>query len=127
MRHLLAALSILASTALAQPSINAIQNNYSQLASGMPNYAFAPGTIATNVAVYHKLPYDLLKDFQVITLLAQTGVVLVVHPSVKANNLQEFVEMAKKSPGELNFGSAGLGSPQQLQVPPCAQLTRGDS
>lgn len=74
----------------------------------------SPGTIATNVAAYRKLPYDLVKDLQTVTLIGQTGVVLVVHPSVKVNTLAEFVELAKKSPGELNFGSAGLGSPQQL-------------
>ena len=74
----------------------------------------SPGTIATNVAVYRKLPYDLTKDLQTITLIGQTGVVLVVHPSVKAHTLAEFVELAKKSPGELNFGTAGLGSPQHL-------------
>ena len=74
----------------------------------------SPGTIATNVTAYKKLPYDLIKDFQAVTLIGQTGVVLVVHPSMKVNTLQEFVELAKKSPGQLNFGSAGLGSPQQL-------------
>ncbi len=74
----------------------------------------SPGTIATNVAAYKKLPYDLIKDFQAVTLIGQTGVVLVVHPSLKVNTLQEFVDLAKKSPGQLNFGSAGLGSPQQL-------------
>ncbi|MFY8177825.1 MAG: Bug family tripartite tricarboxylate transporter substrate binding protein [Limnohabitans sp.] len=76
----------------------------------------SPGTIATNVAVYRKLPYDLLKDLQLVTLVGQTGVVLVVHPSVKANNLREFIDLAKASPGELNYGSAGLGSPQQLHT-----------
>lgn len=76
----------------------------------------SPGTIATNVAVYRKLPYDLLKDLQTITLVGQTGSVLVVHPSVKANNLREFVELAKANPGELNFGTAGLGSPQHLHA-----------
>ena len=76
----------------------------------------SPGTIATNVAVYRKLPYDLLKDFQTITLVGQTGSVLVVHPSVKANNLREFVDLAKASPGELNYGSAGMGSPQHLHA-----------
>jgi len=74
----------------------------------------SPGTIATNVAVYRKLPYDLIKDLQTVTLIGQTGVVLVVHPSVKVNTLQEFVDMAKKAPGEMNYGSAGLGSPQHL-------------
>lgn len=74
----------------------------------------SPGTIATNVAVYRKLPYDLLKDLQTVTLIGQTGVVLVVHPSVKATTVAEFVELARASPGMLNYGSAGLGSPQQL-------------
>jgi tripartite-type tricarboxylate transporter receptor subunit TctC len=76
----------------------------------------SPGTIATNVAVYRKLPYDLLKDLQTITLVGQTGSVLVVHPSLKATNLREFVELAKASPGELNFGTAGMGSPQHLHA-----------
>lgn len=76
----------------------------------------SPGTIATNIAVYRKQPYDLIKDFQTVTLIGQTGVVLVVHPSMKVNTLQEFVELAKKSPGELNFGTAGMGSPQQLHT-----------
>ena len=76
----------------------------------------SPGTIATNVAVYRKLPYDLLKDLQTITLVGQTGSVLVVHPSVKANTLREFIDLAKASPGELNFGTAGMGSPQHLHA-----------
>ena len=76
----------------------------------------SPGTIATNVAVYRKLPYDLLKDLQTITLVGQTGSVLVVHPSVKASTLREFVELAKASPGELNYGTAGMGSPQHLHA-----------
>jgi len=76
----------------------------------------SPGTIATNVAVYRKLPYDLLKDLQTITLVGQTGSVLVVHPSVKATTLREFMDLAKASPGELNYGSAGMGSPQHLHA-----------
>jgi tripartite-type tricarboxylate transporter receptor subunit TctC len=74
----------------------------------------SPSTIALNVAVYRKLPYDLLKDLQAVAVVAQTDVVLVVHPSVKANNLSEFVDLARARPGQLNFGSAGLGSSQQL-------------
>ena len=76
----------------------------------------SPGTIATNVAVYRKLPYDLLKDLQTITLVGQTGSVLVVHPTVKATTLREFIDLAKASPGELNYGSAGMGSPQHLHA-----------
>lgn len=75
----------------------------------------SPATIALNVAVYRKLPYDLLKDLQTITLVGQTGVVLVTHPSLKPRQVSELVELAKEKPGELNYGSAGLGSPQHLQ------------
>jgi tripartite-type tricarboxylate transporter receptor subunit TctC len=75
----------------------------------------SPATIALNVAVYRKLPYDLLKDLQTITLVGQTGVVLVTHPSLKARQVSELVEQAREKPGELNYGSAGLGSPQHLQ------------
>ena len=76
----------------------------------------SPSTIATNVAVYRKLPYDLLKDFQTVALIGQTDVVLVVHSSVKATNLREFVELARSRPGRMNYGSAGLGSSQHLSA-----------
>ncbi len=75
---------------------------------------FSPSTIATNVAVYRKLPYDLLKDFQTVALVGQTDVALVVHPSIKANNVKEFVELARSKAGSLNYGSAGTGSSQHL-------------
>ncbi len=75
----------------------------------------SPATIATNVAVFRKLPYDLLKDLQTVTLVGQTSVVLVVHPSFSAKTVAEFVEAAKQKPGTLNYGSAGIGSPQHLQ------------
>lgn len=75
---------------------------------------FSPSTIATNVAVYRKLPYDLLKDFQTVALVGQTDVALVVHPSVKAANVKEFVELARSKAGALNYGSAGTGSSQHL-------------
>jgi tripartite-type tricarboxylate transporter receptor subunit TctC len=73
-----------------------------------------PGTIATNVAAYRKLPYDLTKDFQAVTLIGQTPSVLVVHPSVKANTVKEFAQLLRSQPGVLNFGSAGTGSPHHL-------------
>jgi len=75
---------------------------------------FTPNTIATNVAVYRKLPYDLLKDFQVVALVGQTDVALVVNSNVKASSVKDFVELARSKPGALNYGSAGLGSSQHL-------------
>ena len=76
----------------------------------------SPGTIATNVAVYRKLPYDLTKDLQAITLIGQTASVLVVHPSLKVNSVKEFVDYVRAHPGKLNYGSAGTGSPQHLHA-----------
>jgi tripartite-type tricarboxylate transporter receptor subunit TctC len=75
---------------------------------------FSPSTIATNVAVYRKLPYDLLKDFQTVALVGQTDVALVVSASVKAGTVKEFVDLARSKPGALNYGSAGQGSSQHL-------------
>ncbi|MDZ4075136.1 MAG: tripartite tricarboxylate transporter substrate binding protein [Hylemonella sp.] len=75
---------------------------------------FTPNTIATNVAVYRKLPYDLLKDFQAVALVGQTDVALVVNSKVAANSVKDFVELARSKPGALNYGSAGLGSSQHL-------------
>ncbi len=80
-------------------------------------------TIATNVAVFRKLPYDLLKDLQTVTLVGQTSVVLVVHPSFSAKTVAEFVEAARQKPGALNYGSAGIGSPQHLQSELFSQRT----
>ena len=76
----------------------------------------SPGTIATNVAVYRKLPYDLVKDLQAITLIGQTASVLVVNPALKVDSVKAFVAYARAHPGELNFGSAGTGSPQHLHA-----------
>lgn len=83
----------------------------------------SPATIATNVAVFRKLPYDLLKDLQTVTLVGQTSVVLVVHPSFSAKTVAEFVEAARQKPGALNYGSAGIGSPQHLQSELFSQRT----
>jgi len=75
---------------------------------------FTPNTIATNVAVYRKLPYDLLKDFQTVALVGQTDVALVVNSKVAASSVKDFVELARSKPGALNYGSAGTGSSQHL-------------
>ena len=61
------------------------------------------------------LPYDAVKDFTPITLVARSvGVVLVVHPSVPARTVKEFVALAKAQPGKLNYGSGGVGSATQF-------------
>ena len=63
-----------------------------------------------NPGLFGKLPYDTQKDFAPVSLLAETPLVLVVHPGVKANSAQELVALAKSKPGEITFASAGLGT-----------------
>ena len=72
------------------------------------------GTHAINSALYAKLPYDAVKDFTPVALIALAPVAIVVHPSLPAKNLAELVALAKKSPGKLNYGSAGVGTPGHL-------------
>ncbi len=60
------------------------------------------------------LPYDPIKDFAPVATVSSNDYVLVVHPSVPANNLQQFIALAKSRPGQLNFASVGTGSPQHL-------------
>jgi tripartite-type tricarboxylate transporter receptor subunit TctC len=72
------------------------------------------GTLAVNPFIYDKLPYDANKDFQPISLLAKVPSLYVVHPSVPAKDLREFVALARSKPGRLNYGSAGNGSAGHL-------------
>ena len=72
------------------------------------------GTQAINPALYAKLPYDPLKDFAAVGLVATTANVLVVHPSLPVKSVQELVAHAKANPGKLTFGSAGNGSSNHL-------------
>ncbi|CAN5410425.1 tripartite tricarboxylate transporter substrate binding protein [soil metagenome] len=72
------------------------------------------GTLAVNPFIYDKLPYDANKDFQPISLLAKVPSLYVVHPDVPANNLREFIALAKSKPGRLSYGSAGNGSAGHL-------------
>jgi len=72
------------------------------------------GTLAVNPYIFDKLPYDPVKDFRPISLLAKVPSLYVVHPDVPARNLKEFVALAKSKPGQLNYGSAGNGSAGHL-------------
>jgi len=70
---------------------------------------------SSNPAHYKKLPYDSLADFAPVTLSNTTsGNVLVVHPSVPAHTVKEFIALAKARPGKLNYASAGVGSPPHV-------------
>jgi len=72
------------------------------------------GPIAVNVSLFRKLPYQPLRDFDPITLSADSINALVVHPGVPAKTVQEFIALAKAQPGKLNYGSSGNGGAGHL-------------
>jgi tripartite-type tricarboxylate transporter receptor subunit TctC len=74
-------------------------------------------------ALNPKLPYNTEKDFAPISLLNTNGMVFFVTPSVPANTLKEFVELAKKEPGKFNYASPGVGSQTQLTIELLARRT----
>jgi tripartite-type tricarboxylate transporter receptor subunit TctC len=68
----------------------------------------------TNALLYPKAPYDTLKDFAPVSLVATSPFILVANPSLPANNVTELVALAKAKPGSINYGSPGNGSTQHL-------------
>ena len=68
------------------------------------------GTHAINASLYAKMPYDHVKDFAPIILVAGVPNVLVVNPAVPVNSVQELIAYAKANPGKLNFASSGSGT-----------------
>ena len=62
-------------------------------------------TLSMNPALYTKLPYDPLKDFDPVSLIAIVPTMLIAHPSVPANNVQELIALAKSKPGQIMYGS----------------------
>ena len=68
------------------------------------------GSFAINPSIYKKLPYVPLRDFAPISLVAESGgLVLVVHPSVPAGSVRELIELAQAKPGQITYGSGGVG------------------
>jgi tripartite-type tricarboxylate transporter receptor subunit TctC len=81
------------------------------------------GTLAVNPYMYDKLPYDVDRDFTAVSLLAIVPSIFVVHESVPAKDLREFVALAKKEPGKMYYGSAGNGSAGHLAMEYLKQTT----
>ncbi len=72
---------------------------------------------SANPAYFKKLPFDTLNDFQPVSQINVTyGNLLVIHPSVPAKTVAEFIALAKKRPGELHYASAGVGSPPHVSA-----------
>jgi tripartite-type tricarboxylate transporter receptor subunit TctC len=73
-------------------------------------------TLATNPAIYSKVPYNALTDFAPITLALSAPNILVVHPSLPVKNVKELIWFSQARPGQLNFGSAGTGTNPHLSM-----------
>src|SRR5712691_3276212 len=70
--------------------------------------------VTSNPHLYDKLPFDPLKDFAPVTALAATDSVLIVHPSVQANSVEELIAYASANPGKLNYASGGTATPGHI-------------
>jgi len=76
-------------------------------------YTLLIGTVASlasNVSLQKRVPYDPAKDFSPVTLLATQNLMLLIHPSIPAKSVKELVALAKSKPGHLSFASAGTGA-----------------
>lgn len=73
-----------------------------------------PSGHAVNASLHHKLPYDTIRDFTPITLVGSSPLILALHPSVPAKSVKELAALAKARPGQLTYGSAGIGSSGHL-------------
>jgi tripartite-type tricarboxylate transporter receptor subunit TctC len=74
----------------------------------------SPSSHAIAPSIYPKLPYDPVKDFTPVIGLVTAPLALVIHPSVPAPTLKQFIALAKAKPGQLNFGSGGSGTTSHL-------------
>jgi len=111
------------SEAFGQPVIidnraGAASNIATELVATSPRdgYTLLMGTIslAINASLYKNLPYDALKDLAPVSQVTSAPFLLVLHPSVPARTVKEFIALAKARPGQLNFASAGNGSGAHL-------------
>jgi tripartite-type tricarboxylate transporter receptor subunit TctC len=77
---------------------------------------FVPSTLALNSVMYKKVSYDPVRDFAPITLAAAANNVLVVNPAVPAKTLVEFIALAKQKPGQLTYGTPGIGTSPHMAM-----------
>jgi tripartite-type tricarboxylate transporter receptor subunit TctC len=72
--------------------------------------------LTINPSLYAKLPYDPMRDFAHVIELAESINLLLVHPSLPAKSVKELLALARARPGDINFGSPGIGTPQHLAI-----------
>ncbi len=83
-------------------------DGYTLLMGGVPH--------AIAASLYAKLGYDMVRDLAAVAEVASFPSMLVLHPSLPAKSVQELIALARAKPGQLNFGSAGNGSPNHLAI-----------
>ena len=76
----------------------------------------ATSSLAINISMYSKLPFDAQKDLTPVVMLTQSPNLLAVHPSVPATSLKELIELARARPGSLSYGSSGNGATNHLAM-----------
>jgi tripartite-type tricarboxylate transporter receptor subunit TctC len=86
----------------------AAPDGYTLLMGGVPH--------AISMSLYRKLGYDFAKDLSPVAMIASFPSAIVLHPSLPARSIKELIALAKAQPGQLNYGSAGNGSPNHLAL-----------
>lgn len=108
----------LGQTVIADNRPGATSNIGLELAAKSPpdgyTMVLTPPSIALSPSMYTKLNYDAQRDLQPLSLVANMYYIMATHTSVPAKNLNEFIALAKRSPGKLNFSSSGLGAGNHL-------------
>jgi tripartite-type tricarboxylate transporter receptor subunit TctC len=77
-------------------------------------WLLSTGANTTQAGLHPRLPYDLVRDLAPVTLMATIPFALVVHPSVPASSVEEFIKLARARPGQLNYASGGTGTTSHL-------------
>jgi tripartite-type tricarboxylate transporter receptor subunit TctC len=107
------------STVAADMVVKSPPDGYTLMLVSIASHGIAP-------SMYKKLPYDTIKDFAPISLIGKTPNVLNVHPSLPARSVQEFVALAKASPGKIQYGSSGVGTSPHLSMELFKNMARID-
>jgi tripartite-type tricarboxylate transporter receptor subunit TctC len=72
--------------------------------------------ITANISLFKNVPYDPMKSFAPVIFVGTGAIVLAVHPSIPVNSFQEFLDYVRARPGQINFGSPGVGGPHHLAM-----------
>ena len=77
---------------------------------------FTATSFGTTPPLFPKLPFDPVKSFAPVVLIATSGLALVVHPQLPVKSVKEFIQLAKRRPGQMHYSSPGNGGPQHLAM-----------